>query len=134
MRKPKTALDWHLFALACAADAGENHFEDRRGLWHFTDLDVLVVFSNNPYAKSPTMRDEETAEFRRRLRAEGLKVLAYMTYPGPGSESAGYTYAMVIRAGEDHIDQVLDIRDQVTMESLDKLGALHNSNAAGGAA
>jgi hypothetical protein len=41
------------------------------------------------------------AEFRRRIRAEGIKELACGTYPLAGEEGTGYTYAIVIEAGDD---------------------------------
>jgi transcriptional regulator with XRE-family HTH domain len=111
-----TAAEWKAFAHGAAKDAHENHFPSRRGVWHFEDLDVLVLYNNNPYAKFPTIRDEETAEFRRRLAAEGIKELAYSTYP-VGGESDGYTYAMVIDASQDRQNWVADTMFEILGES-----------------
>jgi transcriptional regulator with XRE-family HTH domain len=122
-RKPRrgakvkmTDAEWKNFASFTAEDAYENHFPSRRGVWYFEYLDVLVLYNNNPYANFPTLRDEETAEFRRRLAAEGIKELAYATYP-VGGESDGYTYAMVIDAGQDREKWVADTMYEILEES-----------------
>lgn len=109
---------WREFAKACARDASENHFPSRRGAWHIVDLDVLVLFNNNPYANFPSLRDEETAKFRQRLAAKGLVELAYATYPPAGQQDAGYTYALVIQAGKEHQQWVRDTMMELTTESM----------------
>jgi transcriptional regulator with XRE-family HTH domain len=101
-----TKADWQRHARNFAQDACENHFSSRRGVWIIEDLGVLCLYNNNPYSQYPTLRDEELAEFRRRMKAEGIKELAYATYPPEGEEDAGYTYAMLIDAGEDRMSWV----------------------------
>ena len=115
-----TDAGWKAFASLTAKDASENHFPSRRGVWYFDDLDVLVLYNNNPYEKFPTLRDEETAEFRRRLAAEGIKELAYATYP-VGGESDGYTYAMVIDASQDRQNWVADTMFEILGESIKRM-------------
>jgi transcriptional regulator with XRE-family HTH domain len=105
--------DWTQFAKVCAADAHENWFESRRGTWYIKDLDVVVLYNNNPYAQYPTLRDEELAEFLSRLRAEGIQELAYATYP-----EDGYTYAMVIDASRDREQFLADVMQDIMMETF----------------
>jgi transcriptional regulator with XRE-family HTH domain len=101
MRVQLTKAEWQDLAKAAARDASENHFPSRRGVWHFSDTDVLCFYNNNPYAADPKLRDEEVAEFRKRLKAARVKELAYATYPGPGEPDAGYTFAMIVDARRD---------------------------------
>jgi hypothetical protein len=96
-RTKRNETEWHQLAVECARDACENHFDTRRGMDLMED-GVVCLFNNHPYAKFPSLRDEETAEFRRRLAEEGsMAELAYATYPPEGEEDAGYTYAMLIQ-------------------------------------
>jgi transcriptional regulator with XRE-family HTH domain len=113
-----TKASWQRLADALAWDAHENHFPSRRGVWFLKDEGVLCIFNNNPYAKYPTLRDEELAEFRRRMRAERIKELAYATYPPKGQEDAGYTYAMLIEAGEDKRDWVAETMTGIVVEKM----------------
>ena len=91
-------VNWDRFARACAEDAHVNWFPTRRGAWYINDLDAVVVFNNHPYEDQPALRDEEVAEFRRRLAAEGIEELAFATYP-----EDGYSYAMVLDASFDRL-------------------------------
>lgn len=106
-KKPMTkpAQKWYHLARAAAADAGENYFPSRRGIWHFEDVDKLCIYNNNPYANDPERRDKETATFRDWLKSNGIKELAYATYPLTG-EDAGYTYAMILDAGVEREPEV----------------------------
>ena len=107
--------DWAAFAAACARDAHLMWFSSRRGVWYFEDCDVLVLYNNHPY-KHPTLRAEELAEFRGRLRADGIEELAYATYPDDG-----YTYALVVDAGRDRERHLAAIMREITLKSLDRL-------------
>jgi len=108
-----TKAGWRRFAKGCAASAHEDHFASRRGVWYYEDLDVLVLYDNNPYADRPQRRGEELAEFRGRLRAAGVEELAYATYP-----EDGYTYALVMDAGRDREQFVRDAMTDVLSKSL----------------
>ena len=130
MHVKKTRAYWQRFALGCACDAHENHFPSRSGIWFFEDQGVLCVFNNNPYAKYPTLRDEEVAQFRQKLRAEGIKELAYATYPGEGDEQPGYTYALLIDAGEDKIDWVVETLDEIQDRAFRRAGLYSHKPAA----
>jgi hypothetical protein len=77
---------------------------------------VLCVYNNNPYAQHPDRRDEETATFRRWLTMNGIKELAYATYPETG-EGAGYTYAMIIDAGADRQDEIAEELRRILVEN-----------------
>lgn len=63
-------------AASCACYAYENNFTSRRGVYFIEEAGVLCLYNNNPYADFPTLRDDETAIFRERMKAEGLKELA----------------------------------------------------------
>jgi transcriptional regulator with XRE-family HTH domain len=109
-----TKKDWAEFAAACARDAHDNYFESRRGTWHFEDEGVVVLFNNNPYVQHPTLRDEELAEFRERLRTEGIRELAYATFP----PEDGYTYALVLEAGRDREEHLADLMREIVRKTV----------------
>jgi hypothetical protein len=113
--------DWELFARDAARDACENHFPSRRGVWYYEDLDVLVIYNNNPYAAGPQYREAETAEIRELLRAAGIKELAYATYPPAGEKDAGYTYALVLDCSIDRQEDVADIIDTALRHSRERM-------------
>jgi hypothetical protein len=108
-----TAASWARFARICAGDAHENWFSKRRGTWYVKDLGVVVVFSNSPYADGPAPREEELAEFRERLRAEGINELAYATYPDDG-----YTYALILDAGLDQQALLVEVMNDIAARLL----------------
>ena len=117
---------WPHFAAACARDAHDNHFPSRRGIWQFTGLPVLVIYNNNPYAKHPTLRDEEVTKFRGELALAGIKELGYGTYPGEDDPDGqpGYTFAMVIEAGGDvaaRENWCVTVLGRITRESFPEL-------------
>src|SRR5262249_8078751 len=80
----KTRASWQSLAGILARDAHENYFSSRRGVWYLEDERVLCLYNNNPYEQFPALRDQELAEFRRRMRTEGFEELAYATYPLEG--------------------------------------------------
>jgi len=108
----RQTIIWAEMAAVFARDAHENHMESRRGVWPVEGHDVLCSY-NNPYANDPNRREEELAEFRRRMAEEGIEELAFATYPPEGQEDSGYTYAQIINAGEEKTDWVVD-----TMQSI----------------
>jgi transcriptional regulator with XRE-family HTH domain len=95
-----------------AEDAHENHFSSRRGLWYLDDVEAVCLYNNNPYAFDDTLRDRETKVLRKKLAAAGYKQLAYQTYPLPGEEGEGYTYALILQAGEDDMAAISDLFQQ----------------------
>jgi transcriptional regulator with XRE-family HTH domain len=120
-RKRMTKRQWKLLAYKCALDACENHFPSRRGIWFFEDVEVLCLYNNNPWEDHPELRANETREFRRRMKEEGIKELAYETYPPEGQEDAGYTYAMIIDAGKEKEDWVAETMNAIVAKSYRKL-------------
>jgi transcriptional regulator with XRE-family HTH domain len=116
------ATGWKWCAEKFARDAHENHFPSRRGVWYLQGLCKLCVYNNNPYAQHPDRRDEETAAFRAWLRANGIKELAYATYPMTG-ESAGYTYAMILDAGAERQAEVVSELQRILRESWARMEA-----------
>lgn len=89
---------WARFARRCAQDAFENHFESHRGVWHYEDIDTLVVYSNHPYESDLLRRERELETLRSKLAASGVKILARASYPVGGMDD-GYTVAVVLDAG-----------------------------------
>jgi transcriptional regulator with XRE-family HTH domain len=120
-RKRMSKFEWYCLAREFAIDAYENHLSSRRGIWFLEKLAVLCLYNNNAYANDPTLRDKETDEFRRRMKGEGIKELAYATYPPEGQEGAGYTYAMLIDAGEEKTDWVIETMMAIIAEKRRKL-------------
>jgi hypothetical protein len=114
------AEEWQEFARKCAADAHENHFGDRRGARYLEDTDVLCFFNNNPYASGTNRRDQEVAGFRDRMKAAGIKELAYATWPPAGRESAGYTFAMIVDASRDQQDRLDNWWMELMVEGMGK--------------
>lgn len=116
--------EWNKLAYRCAAEAFEKNWPSRRGIYLLKvtrDKAVLCFYNNNPWANYPTLRDEETAEFRKRMRAEGLKELAYATYPPEREECAGYSYAMLIDAGEERMDWVQETMTEIVGKSFERM-------------
>jgi hypothetical protein len=120
-RKRLSSFEWNELAYLAAFDAYEDNFQTRRGIWFDQDSKVWYLYNNNPYASDPTLRDQETDEFRRRLKEAGIKELAYATYPDEGEEDAGYTYAMLIEAGEEKADWITETMIACIRESYRKM-------------
>ncbi|HEY1068800.1 MAG TPA: hypothetical protein VGE52_21950 [Pirellulales bacterium] len=104
-----------------AKQAHNKEFATRVGVWQI-DEHRLCVFNNNPWADDAGRRDRETAAFRDWLNSAGITELGYATYPPAGDPDAGYTYAMLLAAGEDRKGDVMDaldrIREDIHKESL----------------
>jgi transcriptional regulator with XRE-family HTH domain len=115
-----TVSNWAALAENAARDAGEIYFPTRRGIWYFQDVDKLCVFNNNPYANHPDQRDRETAAFRDWLGANGIKELAYATYPQTGVD-AGYTYAMILDAGNERKAEVAAEMGRIVAETWKRI-------------
>lgn len=119
----------HAKALAefYAKDANENYFSSRRGTWYLADIGKVCMYNNNPYAVDATLRDKETKVFLKHLRSLGIDCLAQASYPPAGSESAGYTYALILNAGEADLDKIAkafqETFDSFTRPKLDALVA-----------
>jgi transcriptional regulator with XRE-family HTH domain len=122
----KTAKkDWTRLAYGCARVAFREDFSSRRGVYLLTtagERGVLCLYNNNPWANHPTLRDEETAEFRKRLKSRRLKELAYASYPPEGQEDAGYSYAMLIDAGEEEMSWVAETMQEIVAKSFERMG------------
>jgi transcriptional regulator with XRE-family HTH domain len=128
-RKEKKAVavklkkaDWQRTAYMCAADASENFFPSRRGVWYLEDLGALCFYNNNPYDLYPRRREEEVAEFRKRLKSAGIRELAYATYPPPGEEDAGYTFAMIVDAGQDRAEELCNWWTEIMLDLFGRKG------------
>jgi hypothetical protein len=110
---------WRSRARDLAKLAFEKWFHSRRGVW-YEDDEVLCVYNNNPYANDSKLRDKETAKFRGWLKQNGIKERAYATYPETG-EDAGYTYAMLLKVSNDRRQDIVDVLNDIHMESMERL-------------
>ncbi len=115
--------EWKRLANLMAQDAHENYFSSRRGIWHMAGFDKLCVFNNNPYAKGKEFRDTELAEFRKRLKAEGIKELGFGEWPGDDDEDGqpGYTFAMILDCGEDRQEWIVDVWDELVSATMQRM-------------
>jgi len=112
MQRPTiTKRDWQRLAYHLAADANENNFPSRWGVWYFEDVDVLCFYDNNPNG----FRDNVIAEFRKQLGAAKIKELAFATYPPVGEQDAGYTCAMIVDASRDQAEALFNLRQQTML-------------------
>ena len=111
----RTETNWALVARTFAADAHDNYWSSRRGIWYLEDVNKLCIYNNNPYANYPNLRAEETAAFRDWLKVNDIKELAYATYPATG-ECAGFTYAMIINAGAEREAEITDELRRILVE------------------
>ncbi len=96
-----------------ATEAIERHFESRRGVWYVVDLNLLVVFNNNPFQIDSKIRSREMKRIELGLRKIGIRVLA--------SGQAGdklwgcddlYTQTLLLNCGEDRKEEVCQIVDR----------------------
>ena len=83
-----------------AEDEHVNNMRSRRGTGQITDMDLMYLYDNNPWEAGAHFRDEQIAEFRRRLKAEGIAEVGFGVYPEHG-EDAGYTFAIILDCSRD---------------------------------
>jgi hypothetical protein len=113
---------WTKCARAAARTAHEEFFENRWGTWVVEETpDVLVVYSNHFYKDFPARQAEEIEELTRRFSGAGIGVLGHATYPTSGPDD-GYSYAMVLRAGEPEEPTVASIQGEVIELMLARCG------------
>lgn len=101
---------WAQVAFSQAKINHDANFSSRRGIYEIVETptksgSVLCIYNNNPYTdlkdgQSPK-RDLETSRLREFLKQQGIKELAYETYPPRESEESGYTFAMILDATEE---------------------------------
>jgi len=111
-RTKMTKKQWQVFAQLCAADAYENHFSSRRGIWYFEDCDAIVIYNNHPYG-DPALREKELTLLRQWLKKERIKELAFATYP-----EDGYSYTLVIDASRDREQMVGDALQNILLQTM----------------
>ena len=96
-----------------ATEATEKHMESRRGVWYIVDLNLLIVYNNNPFQIDPKIRSREMKRIELGLRKIGIRVLA--------SGQAGdklwgcddlYTQTLLLDCGEDRKAEVCQIVDK----------------------
>src|SRR5262245_4446515 len=109
--------DWTRLAQCAARVANEQDFDSHRGIYGIEDLDVLCIYDNNPYADDPQRRERELAAFREVLKTEGVKELAFASYPTTG-EDAGYTFVMLIDAPVTRRQHYEDVLQNILMREL----------------
>lgn len=115
-RRPFTPARWRRLARRFAADAYANHMASHRGVWHVEDIDVLVIYSNHPYAHEPLRREWELGLLLRKLAAAGIPQLGRASFPEGGPDD-GYSVAFVIDAGGDQHSLVARLYEECIDEA-----------------
>jgi hypothetical protein len=112
MGKNKQVVDWQAMAEVLAAEAHEDHFSSRRGLWTLGNEGgklIACYYNNNPYSEdaepldSPsTRRGREVAAFRAWLREQAdVSELASASYP-----EDGYTITLILKATPESLPEI----------------------------
>ena len=111
LRADKRELD----GLACRAakSAFDDEFSSRRGVWFYDDLNVVVIFNNNPF-NDVSIRRKELKLLVKELKKLGIKTLARGQYGDilENSEER-YTQTLVLDCGEDSVQDVVNIVNEV---------------------
>ena len=105
MNSERTKRDWNALARALAMDAHEDNFHVHWGYWDLEDTGQSCVYNNRGDSE---MRRKHLAEFRRRMEAEGIRELAFASYPEQG-EDAGFTFAMILDCGPEGLTWAADV-------------------------
>lgn len=104
-----------LEGLACRAAraAFDDEFSSRRGVWFYEDLNVVVIFNNNPF-NDASIRPKELKLLVKELKKLGIKTLARGQYGDilKNSEER-YTQTLVLDCGEDSVQDVVNIVNEV---------------------
>lgn len=108
-----------VLADAAAADAHENNFESRRGLYGIEDNDVVCIYDNSPCGRDGAMRGEMLVALKKDLEAEGLPVVAEGSYPKDGSD-AHYTRVLLV-PGLSEFDLIRDLFRKHVSAMVDRL-------------
>jgi hypothetical protein len=108
-------------------DAFTNHFDSHRGVWHYEDLDVLVVYSNHPYDRDPLLRDWELDLLLGKLAAFGVTVHARASYPDDG-----YTVALVLDARGDRQSLATRLYEESINQAAVTAGTTQSDDPPGG--
>ena len=110
--------NWNKVAENIAKEAYEEHFSSHRGIWFLEEIGKLGIYNSHPYPEPfKHIRGWEIAEFQRWLREAGVKELGYATYPPADQDDPGYTYAMILDAGEERLNEVVDAYNNVLQRS-----------------
>lgn len=126
-------LYWATIAVEYAKDASENIFQSRRGAFVINNLptesgQVVCIYDNNPYGDfvngRSARRDDETESLVAKLKERGFRQLSYAVWPAKRGPDYGYTYAMIIDAGETQIDEIDSIADENWKQSFKKRHSL----------
>jgi hypothetical protein len=119
--KKRTAQEWWSLAFEGARIAYEQYDYERHGICPVPGLEnesVLCIYIHG-YHDVPASRDAEKAELREMMEAEGIKVLAFASYPLKGEEHAGFTHTMLVAAGEDRLEWFWDAFDEIEGRSIE---------------
>ena len=114
--------DWKRLARSAAADAGENFFSSRRGIWWISDAGALCLYDNNPFndfvpGTGSAQRDRIFSKLRSYLNENGHKELASAAYPDDGGD-AGYTFVMLVVGNEEDTGPIQDAWEAALADAL----------------
>jgi hypothetical protein len=116
---------WNEFATLHAEDRSKNDFATHRGYFILSDMPTasgkaFCLFDNRPYTKADggNRRREKLLElFREKMKDADITELGYGTYPPPGEEQAGYTYAIMLDAGDSKTEIIIEAFEQSVRET-----------------
>jgi hypothetical protein len=111
-----TKEEWHRLAQALARNAEENNFESHWGYVDLQDIGKSCIFQNRGVYNS---REENLAEFRRRMEEKGIAELGFALYPEQG-EQAGYTFAMILDCREDGLNWAQEVWKEMFLRPFQK--------------
>jgi transcriptional regulator with XRE-family HTH domain len=109
---------WYRVAIRCAKDSYENNFASRRGAYCISNMatqsgHAVCIYDNNPYRDfvngRSAWRDEVVESLRIKLEERGIRQLSYAVWPAKRGPGYGYTYAMMVDASEEQLDEVISI-------------------------
>lgn len=121
MQSEESAFDelyWTTVAVEYAKDASKNLFHSRRGEFCITNVptvsgQAVCIYDNNPYTDfingRSAWRDEETESLVAKLEERGFRQLSYAVWPAKRGPGYGYTYAMIVDASEEQMDEIKSI-------------------------
>lgn len=122
-------LYWATIAVEYAKDASENSFHSRRGAFLINNLptesgQAVCIYDNNPYRDfingRSAWRDDETESLVAKLQERGFTQLSYAVWPAKRGAGYGYTYAMIIDADEEQIDEIESIAVENLKQSFER--------------
>lgn len=100
-----------------ANEAGENYFENRRGVWHIEDIDCLLLYDNNPYQNDPARRPKQMKAIQSQLKKVGIRTLACGGSKDKLPDGNPYTVSLLLDCSQDRMDEVIEIAQEAVKKA-----------------